>query len=153
MGYAVILFTDKHSHLEFPEVDQFIFLDDLLNEQQVMNEILLLQNTGKQISACVSFIDPYVAYAAHISEKLGLQLVSLLPLSIMANKITLRETLKHLPITPSYWILHPEDTLQNINCNSQLPLIIKAPVSNGSKDVLMVKTPFKLKKARPILDG
>ncbi|WP_277584551.1 ATP-grasp domain-containing protein [Psychrobacillus antarcticus] len=144
MGYEVILFTNKHSQLDFLEVNQVIFIDDLLNEQQVMNEIFLLQKIGKQICACVSFIDPYVSYAACLSKTLGLEPVSLRPLSIMENKIRLRETLKHLPITPAYWIIHPEDSLQNLKCKSHLPLIIKAPVSNGSKDVLMVKTPVKL---------
>lgn len=147
MGYAVILFTDKHSHLDFLEVDQVIFIEDLLNERHVMNEILGLQKTGKQICACVSFIDPYVSYAARLSKQLGLKVVSLQPLNLMENKITLRETLKHLPITPAYWIIHPKDPLQNLMCKSHLPLIIKAPVSNGSKDVLMVKTPTKLTKA------
>lgn len=147
MGYAVILFTDKHSHLDFLEVDQVIFIDNLLNEQHVMNEILVLQKIGKQICACVSFIDPYVSYAARLSKLLGLKVVSLKPLSLMENKITLRETLKHLPITPAYWIIHPEDSLQKLKCISHLPLIIKAPVSNGSKDVLMVKTPTKLTNA------
>ncbi|SDN62733.1 Biotin carboxylase [Psychrobacillus sp. OK028] len=149
MGYAVILFTDKHSHLEFAEVDQAILIKDLLNEQRITYEILLLQKTGKQICACVSFIDPYVAYAARLSKLLGLKVVSLQPLSIMENKITLRETIKHLPITPVYWITHPEDSLQNINGNSPLPLplVIKAPVSNGSKDVFMVTTAAELTKA------
>lgn len=147
MGYAVILFTDKYSHLEFAEIDQVIVMDDLLNEQCIIDEIIALQQTGKQICACVSFIDPYVAYAARLSILLDLNLVSLHPLSIMENKITLRETLKHLPITPAYWVIHPEDSLQNLSCNSRLPLVIKAPVSNGSKDVFMNKTTTELTKS------
>ncbi|MFJ7825892.1 ATP-grasp domain-containing protein [Psychrobacillus sp. NPDC096623] len=147
MGYAVILFTDKQSHLEFAEVDQVILIDDLLNEQRIIDKIVLLQKTGKQICACVSFIDPYVAYAGRLSEQLELTVVSLQPLSVMENKITLREALKHLPISPAYWIIPTEDSLQKIKYTSHLPLVIKAPVSNGSKDVFMVKTPNELTKA------
>lgn len=147
MGYVVILFTDKYSALEFEEVDQVIFIDDLLNELCLINEITLLQNKGIQICACLSFIDPYVTYAARLSGQLGLSVSSLQSLSIMENKIILRETLKHLPLTPAYWIIQPGDSLPSINYPAAFPLVIKAPVSNGSKDVFMVKTITELKKA------
>ena len=153
MGYFVVLFTDKTKQMtrnpDFSEVDQFVFMEDLLDEQQMVEEITKLVQKGKQICACVSLIDPYVSYAARLSKFFGLAETSVDSLRLMENKIAIREKLKNLPMTPFYTIFHPDDSLEKFKkeYKSLFPFIIKPPISNGSKDVLFVETIEKFPKA------
>ena len=149
MGYWVVLFTDKNNHRDLMEVDEILSIKNLFDEQLVMKKIAELQSGGKQICACVSFIDPYVSYSARLSNHLGIGKVSLESLKLMEDKIEIRETLKHLSISPLHRIIHPEKTIQSLKVELKpyLPLIIKASVSNGSRDVLMVETIGALEKA------
>ncbi|MFJ8065714.1 ATP-grasp domain-containing protein [Psychrobacillus sp. NPDC096426] len=153
MGYYVVLCTDKTkrmtSNADFSEVDQFVFMEDLLDEQQMVEEIKKLMEKGKQICACVSLIDPYVSYAARLSKYFELAEISVDSLGMMESKIAIREKLKNLPMTPFYTIFHPDDSLEKFEkeYKSLFPFIIKPPTSNGSKDVLLVETIEKLAKA------
>src|SRR5690606_25270988 len=136
MGYCIVLFTNR-KNLQFSNVDTIIYTEDLLNEKIILDEITKLEEQGKHIRACLSFIDPYVSYAANLSKKLGLVQLSVDSLSLMENKIMFREKLKHLPSSPSYSIVDPSTPLNEIN-NMNFPLIVKRPISNGSKDVIFV---------------
>lgn len=153
MGYYVVLFKERTKYQEnnesyFPEVDQFIYLDNLLDEKLVIEEITNLKEKGIQICACVSLIDPYVSCAARLSKQLGLAQISAESLGLMENKITIREKLNEDPMSPFYTIFRPEDSLQELEkkYKSLFPVIIKPPISNGSKDVLFVETSEKLAK-------
>ncbi|GGA33049.1 ATP-grasp domain-containing protein [Psychrobacillus lasiicapitis] len=157
MGYYVVLCTDKTKHItsnsDFSEVDQIVLMEDLLDEQQMVEEITSLMDQGKQICACVSLIDPYVSYAASISKYFELAETSTDSLRLMEDKIAIREKLKNLPITPFYTIFQPEDSLEKLEneFKSLLPFIIKPPISNGSKDVLLVETIEKFANALKLL--
>lgn len=157
MGYYVVLCTDKAkymtSHPDFLEVDQFVFMEDLLNEQQMVKEITMLMEKGKQICACLSFIDPYVSYAARLSKHFELPKISVDSLGLMENKIAIREKLKDLPMTPFYTIFHPDDSIKKFGkeYKSLFPFIIKPPISNGSRNVLFVETIEKLASALTFL--
>ncbi|TQR18706.1 ATP-grasp domain-containing protein [Psychrobacillus vulpis] len=153
MGYHVVLFTDipkyMTSNVEFPDVDQFIFVKNMLDEQQMLDGIIKLKENGKQICACVSMIDPYVSFAAQLCKHLELAEISVDSLRIMENKIKVREKLNNLPMTPYYSIFHPSDSYKELEeeFQSLFPIIIKPPISNGSKDVLFVETTKKLANA------
>ncbi|TQR16563.1 ATP-grasp domain-containing protein [Psychrobacillus soli] len=149
MGYYVVLFTDKTSNLNFLEVDQFVIMEHLLDEQLVMEEITKLKERGKQVCACISFIDPYVSYAAKLSNHLGLSQVSVESLGLMENKIAIREKLENLSITPFFTIFHPNDSPKEFKEKHKFsfPFILKPPISNGSKDVLLVETTEKFVNA------
>ncbi|SER97756.1 ATP-grasp domain-containing protein [Psychrobacillus sp. OK032] len=157
MGYCVVLCTDKTKYMtnnpDFSEVDQFVYIEDLLDEQQMVEEITRLMKKGKQICACISLIDPYVSYAARLSKHFGLAKTSVDSLELMENKIAIREKLKNLPITPFYIIFHPDDSLEKFekDYKSLFPFIIKPPISNGSKDVLFVETKKMLADALRLL--
>ncbi|MFJ5771901.1 ATP-grasp domain-containing protein [Psychrobacillus sp. NPDC093180] len=157
MGYCVVLCTDKtkriKSNSDFSEVDQFVLMEDLLDEQQMVEEITRLMEQGKHICACVSLIDPYVSYAARISKSFELAETSIDSLRLMENKIAIREKLKNFPITPFYTIFRPDDSLEKFEkeYKSLFPFIIKPPISNGSKDVLLVETIEKLVNALSLL--
>lgn len=151
MGYCVVLFTDRITYMtnsfEFPEVDQFVFMKDLMVEQLVMDEVEKLKEMGREICACVSLIDPYVSYAARLSKHLGLAEISAESLSLMENKITIRKKLNNLSLTPFYTIVHSEDSPLDFEKkdNFFFPCILKPPTSNGSRDVLLIETLEKLK--------
>ena len=67
----------------------------------------------------------------------------------MENKVLTRELLKDLPMSPHYAIYTPDDSLEKFidKQKSYLPLIVKSPLSAGSKDVLLAKDKNQLKRA------
>ena len=67
----------------------------------------------------------------------------------MENKILTRELLKDLPMSPHYAIYTPDDSLEKFidEQKSHLPLIVKSPLSAGSKDVLLANDENQLKLA------
>lgn len=148
MGYWVVLFTYKNNQWDYMEANETLFMNNLFDEQLVMKKIAELQREGKEICACFSFIDPYVSYSIRLSNLLGVGRASLESLILMEDKITIREKFKHLSVSPHYWIIHPGTPFQSLDAELEpnLPLIIKAPVSNGSKDVLKVETLENLAK-------
>lgn len=148
MGYWVVLFTDKNNQWDYMEANETLFIKNLFDEHLVMKKIAELQREGKEICACFSFIDPYVSYSIRLSNRLGVGRASLESLILMEDKITIREKFKHLSVSPHYWIIHPGTPFQSLDAELEpnLPLIIKAPVSNGSKDVLKVETLENLAK-------
>ncbi|PEQ85285.1 biotin carboxylase [Bacillus sp. AFS006103] len=152
MGYYTVLLTNRREFVkqidEFPEVDRMVFVDNLFEKEIVFSIIKNLKDDRKQICAVISFIDPYVSFAARISEELGLFRVSKDALVIMEEKTRFREHLKTLPVSPKFTIFHEEQlSIQQFTEENQqhLPLILKYPVSNGSKDVLLVETISELK--------
>lgn len=141
MGYIVILFTNKEKKV-FPEVDHFIVINDILDEKKVLAEITSLLEKEIEICACISFIDPFVSYAAKLSKQLGLVNISADSLYLMENKIRVRDKLKDLPSSPFYTVFHHDIPIEQFvqMYKSFIPLIIKPPSSNGSKNVLLVDT-------------
>lgn len=151
-GYYTVLFTNREKFLnqreEFSEVDEIILLEDLLNKEKLYCEIKKLENQGKSIRGCISLIDPFVHLAATLSEELGLVQLSTDALYLMEDKTRFREKMKHHPATPQYKVFRPEqDTLSKFVDRYQdlLPLIVKSPVSNGSKDVIFTETKEQLR--------
>ncbi|MBP3041247.1 ATP-grasp domain-containing protein [Bacillaceae bacterium Marseille-Q3522] len=146
MGFYTVLFTDRKKIVrqrdEFTEVDNIIFLNDLLDEEKVLNEIRGLQKQGCEIRACISFIDPFVSYAAKIAGELDLMQLSSEALNKMEEKTRIRELLKEEAYSPYFTIFDFDEPIRTYakKLETQLPLILKSPVSNGSKDVLLAKT-------------
>ncbi|MBY0121270.1 ATP-grasp domain-containing protein [Bacillus sp. S/N-304-OC-R1] len=151
IGYSVVLITNKFQQinaLKFPEVDHLVFLENIFDKGKVLKEINEFKNKGRQICACISFIDPYVSYAAEIAMNLGLFSISIEAFSILENKIKVRHKLKDLPYSPFYTVLSPGTSINEFvkEHQSKLPLILKIPNSNGSKNVLFVDTVHDLKR-------
>lgn len=137
LGYIVILFTDKEKNV-FPEVDHSIYLNDLFDENKVLDEMKALKDKKNEICACVSFVDPFVSYAGILAKHLGLVEISVDPLYMMENKIRCREKLKDLPSSPYFDVFNHDIPLYQLDW--KLPVILKTPKSNGSKDVFFVHT-------------
>ncbi|MEH7343275.1 ATP-grasp domain-containing protein [Bacillus sp. JJ1532] len=151
MGYCVILFTDKRRHLQhnkFPVVDQIVYFQNLLDKIRVLEELEALKTSGKHLCACVSFIDPFVSYTARLAKELGLFQLSADALAIMENKIKVRNQLKGHPTSSFYDVYDSHTSIKDFTKKHELsvPLIIKSPVSNGSKDVFLAETADEFKK-------
>lgn len=143
-GFFTILLTDRElylkNRLDFPDVHQMV-LTELTDYNLLRENIKAIQAQGKKVEAILSFIDPYVHVAAKLSKELGLTAVPPEPLARMEDKILTRELLRNLPVSPYFARLKKEDSLEDfIEKQKELfPLIVKTPVSTGSKDVLFVE--------------
>ncbi|WP_462413426.1 ATP-grasp domain-containing protein [Neobacillus sp. Marseille-QA0830] len=150
LGYAVVLLTDRgkfrRQREEFTEVDRMIYLDNLSNKETIREKIKELGQKGYNVVACLSLVDPFVSLASSISEEMGFTKLSTHALYLMEDKIRFRQTLKDLSANPFFSVVNPEVGHKEIvqQLEDKLPLILKLPFSNGSKDVLLVKTKQEL---------
>jgi biotin carboxylase len=146
MGYYTVLLTTRSEFIkqkeEFPEVHRMIYVENLIDKEMIFTIIKTLKEEQKQICAVISFIDPFVSLAARISEELGLFQLSTDSLAIMEEKTRFRDRLKTLAVSPKFTVFQGEQSIQQCveEYQHHLPLILKSPVSNGSKDVLLVET-------------
>lgn len=158
MGYYTVLLTNRREFIkqkdEFPEVHRIVFVENLINKEEIFSIIKDLEEDRKQICAVISFIDPFVSFAARISEELGLIQMSTDALAFMEEKTRFREHLQTLPVSPKFTIFQGEQSIQQCieENHSYLPLVLKSPVSNGSKDVLLVETITEFKEGLDYLN-
>lgn len=153
LGFHTILFTDRKRFLlqrdEFPDVKKIFYIENLLDKKTVLDEISKLMEDGKEICALISLIDPFVSYGAEMNEELGFAKLSVAALKKMENKIIVRETLKETSYSPVYDIYSHEKDISIVSqeYREKLPMIVKSPISNGSKDVIYAETLGELKQA------
>ncbi|KAB7705990.1 ATP-grasp domain-containing protein [Bacillus aerolatus] len=152
LGFFTVLLTDRElflkQRLEFPDVHQMI-LANLTDNDQLIEKIKEIQTQGKQIVAILSFIDPFVHVAAALSKEFCSSTVSPEPIQLMEDKILTHELLKGLPVSPYFAKYTQGNSLSDFirEQKEDLPLVVKSPISTGSKDVLFAKNKKKLKKA------
>ncbi|NQD64981.1 ATP-grasp domain-containing protein [Bacillus haikouensis] len=142
MGYFTVLLTDRRKwrrqREEFPDVHQMIMMKDLSDREEIFEQLLNIRVQGKRVKAFVSFIDPLVSLAADISKELGLQEVSVGALYKMEDKTRFRDELKRNPVSPQFCVCSLDidaDKIFDHHVN-KLPVVLKSPISNGSKDVI-----------------
>ncbi|MCZ2845937.1 MAG: ATP-grasp domain-containing protein [Candidatus Bathyarchaeota archaeon] len=150
LGYLTVLLTEKRNYVmqrkEFSDVSQMIYLEEL-TEEHIRTEYKRLQHQGRIIKAIISFVDPYVSLAAQLMNELCNSDISVEAFKKMEDKILTRNTLQKNATTPKYDVFLPNDELGNfINKGHSYPLIVKSPVSGGSKDVYLVQNKFEMKK-------
>lgn len=157
LGFFTVLLTFKRKFIdqrtEFPDVHQMILVE-LFDYAQLREKINILIKQGKQIKGILSFVDPFVHVAASLSEEFCPGVVSATPIRKMEDKVLTRELLKDLPITPRYAIYSPNHSLEGFinKINKKfLPLIVKSPLSSGSKDVLLANDEDQLKRSMQFL--
>ncbi|CRK81106.1 ATP-grasp domain-containing protein [Neobacillus massiliamazoniensis] len=152
LGFFTVLLTKKQhfidQRIEFPDVHQMILVE-LFVYDKLKENIIKLQKQGKQIKCILSFVDPFVHEASALSEEFCSSGISAGPILKMENKVLTRELLKDLSSSPHYAIYTPDDSLENFihKQKSYLPLIVKSPVSAGSRDVLLANDKKQLKLA------
>lgn len=157
LGFFTVLLTFKRKFIdqrtEFPDVHQMILVE-LFDYAQLREKINILIKQGKQIKGILSFVDPFVHVAASLSEEFCPGVVSATPIRKMEDKVLTRELLKDLPITPRYAIYSQNHSLEGFinKINKKfLPLIVKSPLSSGSKDVLLANDEDQLKRSMQFL--
>ncbi|WP_066320409.1 ATP-grasp domain-containing protein [Bacillus sp. FJAT-29814] len=148
MGYYTVLLTDRKKFIqqrdEFPEVQRMMFVENLFEESNVFSIVHDLEQEGKQICAIISFIDPFVSYAGMLSQAWGFGRgnLSIEALSVIEDKNRFRSHLKGLPVSPRFSVIPFDEPIDKLikEFEGSFPVILKSPVSNGSKDVLLVHT-------------
>ncbi|MFJ7725614.1 ATP-grasp domain-containing protein [Neobacillus sp. NPDC097160] len=151
MGYYTILLTNRKGFIkhkeEFPEVHEMIYEENLSDEEKIQSILSRIEKDKKKIAAVISFIDPFVSLAARIAIGLGLVPLSTNALTIMEKKTRFREQLKANPVTPHYSIIKSNQPIHTcvLGFLDELPLVLKCPTSNGSKDVMLASTISELK--------
>jgi biotin carboxylase len=144
LGYYTILITPNKRYIlqrsEFPDANEIIYIENSMDYNNLYNECKKIQERGIEIKLCISFIDPHVSKAAKLSETLNLTQISTEALFKMEDKTRFRDALKDHPSTPFFTVYTSEATLADClqGCIAHFPLILKPPVSNGSKDVFFV---------------
>ncbi|MCQ6282343.1 ATP-grasp domain-containing protein [Bacillus sp. EB600] len=152
LGFFTVLLTKKQTFIdqrtEFPDVHQMILVESF-DYKTLKKNIIKLEKQGKKIKGIFSFIDPFVHLAFVLSKEFCHSVVSPDPILKMEDKVLTRETLKDLPVSPHYAIYTSDDSLEDFieEQKRHLPLIVKSPVSAGSKDVLLANDENELKQA------
>ena len=140
MQYYIVLLTDRETlienkRLEYPNV-HLIEYCDLSNIDEVKNCINSLLKKDLDIKAIVSFIEPYCHTASVLAQDFGLKYFSAEAISTMLNKIESRKALDGIQEQPCFYEINTlsEKTIE------KFPVVLKIPVSAGSKDVYKVET-------------
>lgn len=136
LGYAAILLTDRKAFLRRRlEGVQLIYMKSL-QEGIIRKELVQLIQSGHDIKAIISFVDPYVSMSAKLSNEFCGSAISSEALRLMEDKMATRLALRNNRATCDFeMILIWQQNPSNIT----YPFIMKNPVSNGSKDVYYIE--------------
>ena len=151
LGYETILLTNRTIFVEeregFQEIDD-IRLTNMSDTEDIFSAISDLIVEEKIIDCFISFLDEYVYLAAMLTNIICSSPLTFEPLKIMTDKILTRTYLTGKSYNPFFKVLSsPETMIDEINdLKDQFPLIIKAPQSNGSKDVILVEDIWECQK-------
>ncbi|GIO25393.1 ATP-grasp domain-containing protein [Ornithinibacillus bavariensis] len=150
LGYFTILLTSNEKFLkqrtEFPDVHRMILVD-FSNVEGLRTTIKGFQSEGLIINAIISFVDPYMYLATKLHEEYCNKVLSIDAIKAMEDKILTREILKDSPFTPNFFKLNgmeSEESLASISKHYSYPLMVKSPISTGSKDVIKVENDKEL---------
>jgi biotin carboxylase len=158
LGYFTVLLTDQDKLLqqrtEFPDIHRMISVDfsDVAGLKQVIKK---QQDQGLTIDAIVSFVDSYVYLAAKLNEEFCNRCFSLEAIKAMEDKILTREVLKDLPFSPYYEKIINKESVFTLppKINYPYPLMVKSPLTAGSKDVIKVENEDELNKSIKMLNN
>ena len=152
MGYYTVLLTDRPSfidkRIEFPHAHS-VRLCDLNDLEDVKGALDRLAMERFSIEAVVSFIDPYCHTAAVLARDYGFRPFSEGAIAAMLDKTSSREMLDGTPYSPFYLIA--DGPLFTSRLARELPLVLKSPVSSGSKDVHLARTAEQYQQAFDVL--
>ncbi|MFP7295895.1 ATP-grasp domain-containing protein [Neobacillus niacini] len=144
LGYETILLTNRTIFAEeredYKEIDE-VRLINMSDTDEIILMITDLINEGKSIDCFISFLDEYVYLAALLTNIICTTPLTFEPLKIMSDKILTRRFLTGKNYNPFFKVLSSPGAVEHElkELKKQFPLIIKAPQSNGSKDVFFVE--------------
>ncbi|NLW48387.1 MAG: ATP-grasp domain-containing protein [Firmicutes bacterium] len=138
LGYFTCLFTNNQKQIfdrvAYPDVHlmQYCDLDDI---EAVRETINYLRHSALNISAIISYVDPYCGLAAKLAKEYGVGCFTCEALEIMHDKLRSREILNDTPYNPAYLVVTQKNYRTDQNIRNLLPAVVKYHDSNGSKDV------------------
>ncbi|MFJ8235985.1 ATP-grasp domain-containing protein [Ureibacillus sp. NPDC094379] len=157
LGYHTVLLTKSGIALKrrksFTEVHRMIKVN-LSKIEEVKNSIENLRSEGLTIEGIVSFVDPFVSLAAELHKEYCNKSLSIGAMRAMEDKTLTREKLKDLPYTPKFYKVKGSEFKQSIPSSLKpftYPLVVKSPLSTGSKDVLKVENDQELLESVKLL--
>lgn len=136
LGYAAILMTNRKSFLRKQLADVQLIYMESLEEGMVRERIVQIIQSGHDIKAIISFVDPYVSMAAKLSNEFCGSDISYDALKLMEDKMTTRLALQNNRASCQFEIFTTETATR---CIMKYPFIMKNPFSNGSKDVYFIE--------------
>ncbi|MFZ3589271.1 ATP-grasp domain-containing protein [Bacillus sp. DJP31] len=152
LGYYTILFTSRkkllHQRIEFYDVHEMIYINTL-DEEEMIARLYRLESQGKIVRGILSFVDPFVHIATKLSTRFEIEGFTASAIEIMEDKVLTRMALKDCDESLHFEIYSNEGLLETFLDNSklELPVIVKSPISTGSKDVILAETRTELKAA------
>ncbi|WP_205961811.1 ATP-grasp domain-containing protein [Psychrobacillus vulpis] len=144
LGYFTILFTNNEKQIqqreEYKDVHKMIFVNTH-NLEKMREEVAKLQSKGMEIKNIISFTDPYVHLASILCDEFCHNYTLSKAIEIMENKEETRLSLKDKPYTPKFFSIKPNESIPTKTIYEQLdfPIIVKSPISTGSKDVFLAR--------------
>ena len=164
MGYYTVLLTERPTFIqkrtEFPDV-HLMLLCNIYDLDEIRKHLSQLMLKAIEISAIVSFVDPHCLTASILADELGINHFSTKAIENMQNKMRSRHLVSKTPHGPFFMVCYPGSPISKNKIKKSLPLIVKSPVSTGSKDVykissykefaLCVKRLFKKYPKEPVL--
>ncbi|MDN4607587.1 ATP-grasp domain-containing protein [Sporosarcina highlanderae] len=138
LGYRTILMTNRKTFIRnhFLFVHQVIYMDTI-DEENLQKQINKLLNTENKLQAIISFVDPFGSLAARLSNEFCSSSISSDALRIIEDKSATRKILRHHSASCEFEIINGNQLNQ---LSRKYPLVLKNPVSNGSKDVYFVES-------------
>jgi len=115
---------------------EYCDISSIAETEKAINSLI---KRGLEIHAVTSFIEPYCCIAATVARHFGLGHFSLDAILVMLDKKQSRKVLEGTPYAPSFYVIEGENKLAE-NMQGNLPLVLKASRSAGSKDVYKVET-------------
>lgn len=152
LGFFTVLLTNKQKlkqqRIEFPDVHLMINME-LSDINKLKETIKKLEKQGFRIKGIMSLIDPFVHVAAALTEEFCPSVVASDPILNMEDKVLTRKLLKGHPMSPQFEIYSQKDSFEDfINKQKEFfPLIVKSPVSTGSKDVFLANNENELRRS------
>jgi len=151
LGFLTVLLTAKEKLLsqrkEFPDVSQMVLMKEF-SHSQIRMECMKIQKQGSIINGIFSFVDPYVSMAAELMNELCGSDISSEALKKMENKILTRTSLQKNAANPVFEIFNPAEDLNLFLEKVRIfPMIVKSPLSAGSRDVYLVQNKEEMKDA------
>ncbi|AXI00022.1 ATP-grasp domain-containing protein [Sporosarcina sp. PTS2304] len=151
LGYKTILMTDRKQRKsnEFYSIDHVVHMESM--EREMIKRKIIEWSDIYAIRLLVSFVEPYVSLAASLSNEFCRTRISWRAMQRMEDKIGTRTALLDDPTNCDFTIISNEFIGKLTEQTTlKFPVIIKNPLSTGSKNVYCIENDqdFELAKKK-----
>lgn len=149
LGFYVHLFTQKDHFLNKQtnclEIDEIHMVN--FEEIEKVEEKIVTILSKHQIACIISFMDSFIHLAARLSNQYCHTTLTVHAIKRMENKILTRKHLERKEYSPWYVVIQSSQSLDSVipRVKDRFPLVLKMPLSCGSKDVFLVYSESQLR--------